>query len=206
MLLFGGGGHCKSCIEAIESYKKYEISGIVLSKPNSSGAVFNYQILGTDDELVRLKKISKFALVTVGQIKSADLRRKLYQKLKNSGFVLPFIVAKTAYISPRAGIASGSICLHGSVVNSAAAVGANCIINTRAVVEHDAVVSDHCHISTGAILNGGVYVGSGSFIGSGSIIREGVKIGVGSFIGAGQVITKDLPDGAFYTQGGSFER
>ena len=203
MILFGGGGHCRSCIDAIESSGRYKIAGIVLPTLDGGNCVFNYKVLGTDDELSRLKEISKVALVTVGHIRSADIRRKLYIKLCNFGFHLPFVIAKTAYISPRAKVGSGSIFLNGSVVNSASTVGKNCIINTRAVVEHDASVSDHCHISTGAILNGGVTIGSGSFIGSGSIIRENVNIGACAFVAAGQVVTKDLPDGAFYNRGGA---
>ena len=44
LLLIGGGGHCRSCIDVIEAEGKYKIAGIVNhSKGNRA------QILGYDD-------------------------------------------------------------------------------------------------------------------------------------------------------------
>ena len=44
IILIGAGGHCKSCIDVIESEKKYKIVGLIDKNKNSINK--NYKILG----------------------------------------------------------------------------------------------------------------------------------------------------------------
>jgi sugar O-acyltransferase (sialic acid O-acetyltransferase NeuD family) len=135
------------------------------------------------------------ALVTVGQIRSSEARKRLYALLKSLGATLPGIVSPHAHLSRHAGIGEGTVVFHGAIVNAGAFVGHNGIVNSRALVEHDSIVGDHCHISTGAIVNGGCTIGEGTFIGSGAIVHNGVNIGSGCVIAAGTVVKSDVPDG-----------
>jgi len=186
ILLIGGGGHAKSVIDVIEQEGRFKIAGIVEKFVGESKPVLGYELIGTDDELPRLREHYDYAIVTVGQIESATLRIKLYTRLKELGFTLPAIISPLAYVSKHAKVGEGSVVMHHALVNAAAKVGANCIINSKALVEHDAVVADHCHISTGAILNGGVSIADGSFVGSGVVTKEGAKLS--GFIKAGSVV------------------
>ena len=195
LLLIGGGGHCHACIDVIESEEKYRIAGVVLPIRGDHTDVTGYPVIGADEDLPALLKKTPNAIVTVGQIKSAAVRIKLFELLKTYGANLPIIQSPFAYCSKRAVISEGTIVMHGSLVNAGAQVGANCIINSHALIEHDVEIADHCHISTGAKVNGGVRIGKGTFIGSGSILKEGVTLGAGVVIGAGQLVLNDVPDG-----------
>lgn len=195
LLLLGGGGHCRACIDVIESTESYRIHGIVQPAVDGLGSVLGYPILGTDEDLATLLKQTPQALITVGQIKSAQTRLRLFDRLKTLGAELPVIKSPQAYCSRHASVGEGSILMHGSLVNAKAQIGANCIINSQALIEHDAMVADHCHISTGARVNGGVRIGEGSFIGSGAILKEGIEIGPGAIIGAGQLVMTHVPAG-----------
>ena len=194
LLLLGGGGHCRACIDVIEAEAKYQIAGIVQPLAQG-GAVLGYPVLGSDDDVSMLLAETPNALITVGQIKSPETRMCLFDLLKSHGAILPVIQSPTAYCSRHASLGEGSILMHGSLVNANARIGANCIINSLALVEHDVEIADNCHISTGARVNGGVRIGQGCFIGSGAILREGIEIGAGAVIGAGQVVLKDVPAG-----------
>lgn len=152
-----------------------------------------YPLLGSDDDLPGLLARYPAALVTVGQIKSAEIRRGLFERLKSLGADLPGVVSPLAYVSPRARIAAGTIVMHGALVNAHATIGENCIINSQALIEHDAIVGPNCHVSTGARVNGGAHIGAGCFVGSGVVIREGVRIGANCVIGAGAVVLGDIP-------------
>jgi sugar O-acyltransferase (sialic acid O-acetyltransferase NeuD family) len=193
LLLVGGGGHCHSCIDVIETSGAYRIAGVVQPVASGKAPVAGYPVIGSDDELAVL--VAKFgnALVTVGQIKSPDVRRGLYEKLRSLGAVLPVIASTRAHVSRRSEIAPGTIVMHGAVVNAGARIGENGIINSQALVEHDAVVGAHCHISTGARVNGGTVVGDGSFIGSGAVLTNGVTVGAGCIVSAGSVVLSDVP-------------
>lgn len=195
LLLIGAGGHARACIDVIEHQGYYRIVGIIGREVEVGSMVLGHAVLGTDFNFAELSKGCSNAIVTVGQIKSVDLRLRLYDMLKKESVNLPIVVSPRAYVSPYAIIGEGSIVMHGAILNAGAVVGANCIINSNALVEHDAKIDDHCHISTNVVINGGVYVGKGSFIGSGCIIREGVNIGDRCIIGMGQRIVKDCTDG-----------
>lgn len=192
VLLIGGGGHCRSVIDVIESGEQYQITGIVQLACEGFTPILGYPVRGDDNALPGLLGQTPCALVTVGQLTNASLRQRLFNKLLDLRVEIPVVVSPRAHVSRHARLGCGTVVLHGALVNAAALVGENCIINSMALVEHDARIGPHCHISTGARLNGGVEVGAGCFIGSGAVIHQGVTIGERSVIGAGCVISHDV--------------
>ena len=195
IILIGAGGHTASCIDVIESDGRFRVAGLVGTEDELHQRVCGYEVIATDRDLQRLVREYRYALVTVGQIKAAESRRRLYEGARAAGFELPVIVSPHARVSQHAHIGEGSIIMYGAMLNADVRVGANCIINSNALVEHGAEVGDHCHIATGVIINGDVRVGAGSFVGSGALTRNGVSIGTGSVVGMGTVVRRDLPDG-----------
>lgn len=168
LILIGGGGHCKACIDVIEKEEKFQIIGILDSNLLSLGIkkVCNYPILGGDEQLSILKKEISHAFVAIGQIKTASIRHKLYLQLKKLGFLLPSIISPLAYVSKHSSIQEGSIVMHHALINACTSIGKMCIINSKALVEHDCVIDDFCHLSTGSIINGHSHIQEGSFIAS----------------------------------------
>ena len=188
ILLIGGGGHCKSVIDVIEQDGTYRIAGII-DKPELLGKkTLGYEIIGSDDNLSSLIKKYKYALITVGQLSSPEVRKKLFILAKEVGFSLPCIISPRAYVSSHASITEGSVILHDAILNASSCVGSNCIINTKAIIEHDVIIHDHCHVSTGAIVNGGTTIGEGTFIGSNAVTKEAIRVPANSFIKAGSIV------------------
>ena len=204
LLLIGGGGHCRSCIDVIEAEGKYKITGIIEQTGDNSESVLGYQILGNDNDLSELVKECSIALITVGQIKNADLRVRLFQQLRGIGFELATIISPRAYVSKNATLGAGTIVMHDALINTGAKIGNNCILNTKSLVEHDAIVEDHCHISTSSVVNGGTVIREQSFVGSNTIIKEYVTIGKNSVIGGGLRIMCDLPDNTWIQNNENF--
>ena len=199
LILIGAGGHARSCIDVIEQQGQYQIAGLIGMPDEVLAKHLGYVIIGTDSNLPELAKNYRYALITIGQIQTAEHRIRLYQQAIHFGFQLPIIIAPTAHVSRHAILGAGTIVMHGAIVNAGAKVGNNCIINTLALLEHDAIVEDHCHISTSAILNGDVAVGAGSFVGSGSVIKEGVAIGKDCRVGIGLTVRHNQSDHARFT-------
>ena len=52
IILIGGGGHCKSCIEVIESKGDFVIAGIIDVKEKIGTSLLGYPVIGCDDDLV----------------------------------------------------------------------------------------------------------------------------------------------------------
>ena len=188
IILIGGGGHCKSVIDVIEQEGKFQIIGIV-DKPELLGVkVLGYPVIGNDSDLVDLSKKYRYALVTVGQIKSSSLRVKLFKLAVKVGLTMPNIISPRAYVSKHAMIGQGTVIMHDALVNANAKIGENCIINSKALIEHDAIIEDFCHIATNAVINGAAIVRQGSFLGSGVITKQSVKVKKNSFIKAGSLV------------------
>jgi len=201
IVLIGAGGHAASCIDVIEAGGIFRIAGIVGVDEELHQRVCGYEVIATDKDLNKLAAEYRYALITVGQIKSAENRIRLLHDARSAGFEFPCIVSPIAHVSKHARIGAGSIVMHGVVVNTNATVGENCIINSRVLIEHGAEVGDHCHISTGAILNGAVIVGKSCFIGSGALTKHGVSIGDRCLVGMASVVRHDLPDETIYWNG-----
>jgi sugar O-acyltransferase (sialic acid O-acetyltransferase NeuD family) len=193
IILVGGGGHCKSCIDVIEQEGTFQIAGIVDVPEKLHQKILGYEIIATDDDLPRLAEEYENFLITLGQIKSSDKRIRLFEKVKELGGRLPVIISPLAYVSRHARLEEGTIVMHDALINAGAQIGSNCIINTKALIEHDAFIGDHCHIATAAVVNGGVKVGRGTFFGSNAVCKEYIEIGENAVIGCGAKIIKDVP-------------
>jgi len=186
ILLIGGGGHCKSCIDVILQTNEYNIIGILDDDPKKQNSkILGYKIIGNTDKIKELKTKELYAFVTVGQIKSPNSRIELFQLLNKLKFIIPTIISPRAYIAKGVTIGDGTIIMHDVVINSDASIGKNCIINTKALIEHDVIIENNCHISTGAIINGGVVVKENTFVGSNATTKEYIEID--GFIKAGDL-------------------
>jgi sugar O-acyltransferase (sialic acid O-acetyltransferase NeuD family) len=194
IVLLGAGGHARACIDVLEQHGRFRIAGLIGVPAEVGSEVLGYRVLGTDADLLRLRQQHPYALVAVGQIKTAEQRIRLFELAQSHGWQLPLIVSPQAYVSRHASLAAGTIVMHGAIVNAAAAVGRNCILNSHSLVEHDAVIADHCHVATAAAINSGVHVAAGTFIGSNSCVRQGIRIGARCVIGMGQRVVKDCAD------------
>jgi sugar O-acyltransferase (sialic acid O-acetyltransferase NeuD family) len=188
IILIGGGGHCKSCIDVIEAAGAFKIMGILDSADKVGQAVCGYSIVGTDDRIEEFAKLGYGFHVTVGHLKSPATREKIFTRLQALKAETPVIISPLARVSSHAQVGEGTIIMHFALVNADAEVGVNCIVNSRALIEHDAFVGDHCHVSTGAILNGNAQLGSRSFFGSGAVSKEGAIIAEGSFVKANSIV------------------
>lgn len=174
MILIGGGGHCKSVIDAALS-AGMEIRGILDAPERVGEKVLGIEIIGTDAEIANYVADCDF-IITVGQIKTSGTRRRLADAVEEAGGKFGVIIASTARVSPFAEIGAGTVVLHGACVNADASVGRHCIVNTGAVVEHDVRIGDFTHISTNASVNGAASIGCDCFVGSGTVVNQGIAI------------------------------
>ena len=197
LILIGGGGHCKSVIEAAES-AGMKILGI-LDRPEEMGKeVLSYRVIGNDDDIPTYVGKACF-VITVGFIKTPALRIRLYNKVREAGGQLTTVIASTAYVSKHATIGEGTVVMHHAFVNAGACIGNNVILNTFCNIEHDAVVGDQCHISTGTMVNGDCKVGERVFIGSQSVLANGITVGDDIIVGAGSLVRKSIAEKGIYS-------
>ncbi|RPD45520.1 acetyltransferase [Paracnuella aquatica] len=194
LILIGGGGHCRSCIDVIESTDTFSIEGILDEAAAPGSEVLGYKVLGNDSLVPGLTAKGYTFLITVGHIKSAAARIKIFDSLRLCGSTLATVVASSARVSRHAKIGVGTIVMHGGQVNAGAKVGVNTILNTGSLVEHDAIVGDHVHLSTHAVVNGGAAIGNASFIGSNAVVSQACRVAPCTVIGAASVVIRNITE------------
>ena len=64
IILVGGGGHCKSCIDVIEEEGRFSIKGIIDLPEKKGEKILGYPIIGSDDDLEKLSKAYHYLLIT----------------------------------------------------------------------------------------------------------------------------------------------
>jgi len=198
IILIGGGGHCKSCIDVIEKEGRFEIAGIIDLPLKKGEKILGYPIIGDDEDIEKLSKEYDNFFITLGQIKSPELRIKLYKKLKSLNINIPVIISPLAYVSEHSEIGSGTIIMHHVMVNAEAKIGINCIINTKSLIEHEAQIGDFCHISTCSIINGQCRVGNNCLIGSGTTFANNIEVINDCLISSGSVILRSIENPGTY--------
>lgn len=193
IILLGGGGHCRSIIDTIQTSNLYEIVGIIDLEQNIGQYINEIEILDSDENLMKYKKSGvENAFISIGSIGNTSIRRKLYDLAKRIGFNIPKIVDNTAIVAKDAEIFGGTFVGKGAIINTKAIIGFNCIINSGSIVEHDCSIDDFVHIASGTTLCGGVKIGENSHIGANSTVIQYKTIGENVIIGAGSVVTKNI--------------
>lgn len=196
LILIGGGGHCKSVIEACRSCGR-KIIGIFDVKEKIGQHVLDVPIIATEDDILRYVDDVEF-IITVGFIKDPTIHNRILALVRSVGGRLGTVIASTAHVSPYSEIGRGTVVLHGACINAAAKVGENVIVNTLSNIDHDVVVEDNCHISTCATVNGKSKIGRNTFIGSQAVVCQCVEICENVVIGAGGIVIKDITSPGVY--------
>lgn len=195
ILLIGGGGHCKSVLDCVLGTDAYLDIAIIDRRDTGRRVILGIPVIGADEDLLNLHHAGwTDAFVSLGSIGNPHRRKLLFDQLQEIGFIIPYLVDKTAAVSDDARLESGVFIGKKAVVNAGTAIGTCAIINSGAIVEHDCKVGAFSHISPGAVLCGGVTVGCGTHVGAGAVVRQNTVIGDNSLIGIGSVVTRDIPD------------
>jgi sugar O-acyltransferase (sialic acid O-acetyltransferase NeuD family) len=99
----------------------------------------------------------------------------------------------TALIGTDVSINEGTVVFHRAAVQAGTWVGRHVIINTAATVEENCVINDFSHISPRAHVGANVGIGEGTHVGAAAVIMPHVRLGAWCVVGAGTVVTDDVP-------------
>ncbi len=197
VVLLGGGGHARECIEIIEQAGVLNIFGIVDTKSRPGDRIAGHPVLGDNAMLLRLREAGLRNLVLAyGIAGNHAARGEHFRRLLELGHEFPPIVHPKAAVNREAKLGRGVQVMGGALVGSRAEIGDAGIVNSNAVVSHDCVLGSNVHVAPGALLAGGVGVGADTVIGMGATVYMRVRIGSGVIVYNGARVFADVPDGA----------
>lgn len=189
LVLIGGGGHCKSVLDA--ALRMGIFREIVILDPGIpvGSIVMGCKVYGDDDKLGELReKGFDNAFITVGCLGDTSLRRKLAEKADAYCFNYPCIIDPSAVVSELAELETGVFIGKGVSVNAGAQIGKHAIINTGAIIEHDCRIGAFTHVAVGATVCGDCNIDDDVFIGAGATLIQGLRIENSRFIKAGEIV------------------
>ena len=197
LLILGGGGHAKVVAETAIATGRYSEVAFLddrFSGTDQMPSVLGIPVLGPLSLALEPAHREQFAAASVA-FGNATARMNWIEQLAAAGYALPVLIHPTAWVSPSAQIASGSVVFAQAAVQALASIGVGSILNTGCSVDHDAQLAGGVHICPGARLAGEVQVGARTWIGIGACVIQQVRIGSDVTVGAGAAVVRDLPDG-----------
>lgn len=199
IIIIGGGGHSKICIDIIKLLKSYQIEGIVDSILQIGSEILGIQVISNEDsDLNEYYKCGlRNVVLAIGSVTKHIYRAEKYQTVKALGFSMPNIIHPSAVIEESVCMGDGNQIFANAVIGSDVRIGENCIINAGSIISHDCTIGNNVHIAPGAIIAGGVNIGSNTLVGMGCTIYLGVSIGENVIIKNGLNIFEDIPSNTF---------
>lgn len=195
IVIIGGGGHAKVCIEILELTGNYNIIGIIDKNVKPGKLINQYKVLGNDQILPELFKLGcRLAVNGIGSVSDIKFRKVFHEKIINLGYDIPNIIHPKAIIEKSVRLGTGNQIFAGAIISSNVEIGENNIINSGAIISHDVKVKNNSHLAPGCILAGSVEIGNQVLIGMGSTIYLGCKIGSNVVIKNGANIYTDISD------------
>jgi len=199
VIIIGAGGHAKILAEALmQSGRK--VLGFTTPDKGVDSEMLGLSILGDDSALNKYSLDDVDLVNGMGTLPNQNLRQKLAEKMRQSGYSFSAVVHPTAIVGSDVILEEGVQIMAGAIVQPGAKIGRDTIINTGSIVDHDCEIAEDCHIAPGVTLSGGVKIGSGVHVGTGTTIIQNISVGSNSVIAAGSILYKNVPNDVTYIQ------
>lgn len=192
LLVIGAGSHSKVLIDALQTLRR-TLLGVVDPNPPQP-QILGVPVLGDDTVVLQHAPDSVFLVNGLGSTKDLSLRVKIYEQFKAQGYRFTTVVHPSAWVSKHTKLGEGAQIMAKAVVQTGVQIGANSIVNTAATLDHDCVIEPHCHVAPGVTLSGSVQVGTQSHLGTGATVIQGIHIGKRCLVAAGAVVVQPVLD------------
>ena len=143
LVIIGAGGYGQTVCDVAEQSGKYE--KIVFLDDNKT----DESVVGKCADFEKFIDADTEIYTAFG---NNEGRIAFIEKLEKAGAGIPTLVHNTAYVSPRASVAKGTVVLPMAVVNTDTVVEKGCIINCSSVVDHGCVIEKGVHVCLGAVV------------------------------------------------------
>lgn len=195
ILLFGGGLHGQTCIDAIEHQGKYELVGIIDSILDIGSFVDGYEILGRMEKLPFLVKEFNIqgGFIGIGDNWSRKkVRDEIVELVPDFEFVN--IIHPTAIFGKNVTLGKGVLIAANTFISSSCILGDFCFVHQKAHLGLHNKLGSFASVSGGSLLGGKVKVGEFSAITLSATVHDRLVIGAHTVVGSCSLVTQDLPD------------
>ena len=194
IVIIGNSTTAKTCYRFISKYNLFHVVGFAIHKRFMTSETYcGLPLFAIEslDEVIDKGKDYLFVAILWNNLN--QIRRNVYEGLKQNGFRFANLVSPTAVLN---GSLKGDNCWIGdlAVIDFGAEVGTNTFAKALVWVGPSTKVGDHCFIGAKATIAGSSFIGEQSFVGINATIFDEVHVGRKSIIGAGTILKRSVAD------------
>lgn len=175
--------------------KEYDVLGYADDSKKVGKEVGYSKVLCKIDDLLNYKE----EIGIVIAIANCNIRKKIYEKLKNNkNLYFPNIIDKNSIIDKDVKLGIGNIICAGTIATVNITISNFNIIDLNCTLGHDDILNDYITIYPNVNLSGCVEIKDLVEIGTGTQIIQGKCITSNVIIGAGATVVKDIDEAGTY--------
>ena len=142
--VFGASGHARVVIDVLRAAGETVRACLA---PEAGEPFAGVPVFEENAGIAELKGLpNPRVIVAVGD---NALRRRLAESARAHGFEVISVVSPHAYVADDVAVGSGTVIVHGAVVNPGSTLGEDVIVNTGATIDHDNILEDGVHVAPG---------------------------------------------------------
>ena len=168
ILIMGAGGTCLNVVDLLLNEQNH-FTPVGVIDPNAKGDILGVPVLGNDELLLNIKKELgiKYIFPAVGFGKNVNnmLRKELYIKAKDYGFIIPNLISNKAFVRSGVVMGEGNLIQAGSILDTKCILGNNISIGLNVAIGHQSEIKNHVTIAGSVNINGSTIIGEGTFLG-----------------------------------------
>lgn len=150
------------------------------------------------DEFITVNRPESVDLFVAIGYKSMKQRSLAYERVKQSGYRLVNIIAKSAFIADTVTMGDNNFIMPGAVVEPGVRLGSNNTIWSNATICHDTRIGCHNFFASNVTVGGEVIVGDRNFVGFSAVIIQNRKVPDDVLIGAQSLLLRDAENLSLY--------
>lgn len=147
----------------------------------------NEGVIGAFESVRITHDPKEFGIVLAVGYKHLEARRRIFEKVRVEGYVVPALIHPAAYVCEPPHVGEGSLIMARAIVDCHARIGVACVIWPGANVSHNSTIGANTFLSPNCTVCGFVTIGQGTFVGAGAVIADKRSVPEASFIKAGSV-------------------
>ena len=145
----------------------------------------------------RPKNIETVVYIAIGY-RNMHLRLNAYEKVKEQGFQLINIVARSSFIADNVVMGNNNLIMPGVVIEPGVKMGSNNVVWSNATICHNTTLGSHNFIASNVTIGGEVCLGNQNFLGFSSVILQQRVIGDEVLVGAQSLVLNNVESLSHY--------
>jgi sugar O-acyltransferase (sialic acid O-acetyltransferase NeuD family) len=199
IIIIGLSNNAKLAAYYFNKDSNYEVVGFAVNKAYKTSETFYNLPVFELENLNQLFPPKNFhAFVAIGYSEMNEIREKLYNKIKKSGYILPNYISSKCNFLTEEQIGDNNLILEDNTIQPFVTIGSNNVFWSGNHIGHDVTIGNHNFITSHVVVSGFTKIEDNCFIGVNATLRDGIIIANKSLISAGAIIMKNTKEGDVY--------